>query len=134
MSDKRHLDQSPLADLFAEKPTAQDPEPAAAPAVKTTKATTDKIRKKDKDSKTDKKPKIQENRKYHNLSGPKERFTVNISGDLVERLRNAVFWTPGVTLSDITEEALTKALRQLEKDRGEPFPQRKGGLRGRPVR
>jgi len=65
----------------------------------------------------------------------KQRLTVHLPADLIERVKNAVYWTPGLTLSGLVEEALTKAVDQLEKERGEPFPPRKEELkRGRPVK
>lgn len=66
---------------------------------------------------------------------PKERLTVHISSELVERLRDAVYWTPGLTLAAIAEEALSKAIAALERKNGEPFQKRKGQLKaGRPVK
>ncbi|HVT58947.1 MAG TPA: hypothetical protein VHR45_11145 [Thermoanaerobaculia bacterium] len=64
-----------------------------------------------------------------------ERFTVNLPLNLVERARDAVFHTPGLTLAALTAEALTGAIERRERQRGEPFPARQGRLRvGRPVR
>ena len=65
----------------------------------------------------------------------KERFTVNLPPELIERARNAVYWTPGLTLAGLAEEALIKALRRLEKANGGTFKERNGQLpAGRPVR
>jgi hypothetical protein len=65
----------------------------------------------------------------------KERVTFHLPVDLIERARNAVFWTPGLTLAELAEEAVREALDQLEKRRGEPFPPRKRALKtGRPVK
>ena len=64
----------------------------------------------------------------------KERFTVNLPPELIERARNAVYWTPGLTLAGLAEDALLKALRRLEKANGGPFRARDGKLpAGRPV-
>lgn len=64
----------------------------------------------------------------------KQRITIHLSLDLIERVRNAVYWTPGLTIASMTEEALEKALLELEKKRNAPFPQRKEELKtGRPV-
>ena len=64
----------------------------------------------------------------------KERLTVHIPSPLVERCRNAVYWTPGLTLAGLAEEALTKLLDAMEQARGESFVVREGELKkGRPV-
>jgi len=66
---------------------------------------------------------------------PKERATFQLPVDVVERARNAVFWTPGLTMAALMEEALGAHLDRLEKKRGEPFPRRSGALKmGRPVK
>ena len=65
----------------------------------------------------------------------KERATFQLPVGLIERTRNAVYWTPGATMAGIMEEALAAYLGRLEKKRGEPFPERAGALRtGRPVK
>jgi len=65
----------------------------------------------------------------------KERLTVNLSPELVERARNAVYWTPGLTLAGLTEDALLRSLARLEKQNGGPFKARNGRLpAGRPIR
>ena len=65
----------------------------------------------------------------------KQRITLHISTDLVDRIKNAVYWEPGLTVAGFAEEAFIDAINVLEKERGEPFPQRKyHRLRGgRPV-
>jgi hypothetical protein len=71
------------------------------------------------------------------VEGPRRklRLSVVIDAAVVERAKNAVYWTPGLTLATITEQALVAALDKLEHRRGEPFPPREAGLRvGRPVR
>jgi len=65
----------------------------------------------------------------------KQRLTVNVAPDLIERIKNAVYWTPGLTLAGLTEDALSKAVDVLERERGEPFFPREQELKaGRPVR
>lgn len=64
----------------------------------------------------------------------KSRLTINLSVALIERVKNAVYWTPGLTMSSLTEKALLSSVNKLEKDRGEAFPTRREELRpGRPV-
>lgn len=65
----------------------------------------------------------------------RERVTLHMSRGLLDRVRNAVYWTPGLTMADLAEEALIRYLATLEQERGEPFPARASELkRGRPIR
>lgn len=65
----------------------------------------------------------------------KKRVTFHMPTDLIERTRNAVFWTSGATLAGLVEEAVAAHLDKLEKERGEPFPQRTGKIKtGRPMK
>lgn len=79
----------------------------------------------------------------------KQRLTVQISEDVIERAKNAVYWTRGLTLAQLTEDALEKAISSLEKNstiyddktgnplknKGDEFPQRQESLKsGRPVK
>ena len=64
-----------------------------------------------------------------------ERFTVSLSVELTDRIRNAVYWTLGLTLVELTETALMQSLDQLKTQRGQPFPPRQSELKaGRPIR
>lgn len=82
-------------------------------------------------------------------SNNKQRLTVQISEDVIERAKNAVYWTRGLTLAQLTEEALEKAIKALEKgsviyddktgqplkEKGNEFPKRRAELNsGRPVK
>jgi hypothetical protein len=65
----------------------------------------------------------------------KTRVTFMLSSEVMDQARDAVYWTPGLTMSGFVEEAMVEARKRLEKKRGEPFPRRKGELKsGRPVR
>ncbi|MBV9455127.1 MAG: hypothetical protein JOZ19_13580 [Rubrobacter sp.] len=65
----------------------------------------------------------------------KERLTVHMPVELIDRVKNIVYWTPGLTLARLAEEALTKEVEKREKERGEPFPRRTEELRGgRPLK
>ena len=66
---------------------------------------------------------------------PKQRLAVVISADVVERARNAVYWTPGLTLASLTADALTVALDKLERKNGGEFEPRQMELKaGRPTK
>lgn len=65
----------------------------------------------------------------------KERMTFHLPPDVIDRAKNAVYWTPGLTLADLAARALSRALDGLEKKRGKRFPRRKAELKGgRPVK
>jgi hypothetical protein len=65
----------------------------------------------------------------------KERMTFHLPVDVMERAKNAVYWTPGLTLADLAAEALSEAVDRLEKKRGHAFPSRASELRGgRPMK
>jgi hypothetical protein len=65
----------------------------------------------------------------------KERLTVHLPLDLIDRVKNAVYWTPGLTLAGLAEEAFAKAVDRLERERKEAFPPRRAELKGgRPLK
>lgn len=67
--------------------------------------------------------------------GGKVRLTVHVPPDVSERAKDAVYWTPGLTLADLAETALRRELDRIEEERGEPFPKRTSELRGgRPLK
>lgn len=59
----------------------------------------------------------------------KQKITFIMDSDLVERLKNAVYWSPGLTVSSVLEEATQKVINELEKANGKPFPERNGELK-----
>ena len=64
----------------------------------------------------------------------KRRITVQISEEIIERIKNATYWTPGLTLSCLVETALEREVDQMEADIGSPFEKRKAELKtGRPI-
>jgi hypothetical protein len=65
----------------------------------------------------------------------KQRMTFILPVDVIDRVKNAAYWTPGLTLADLAAQALTEAVDRLERKRGEPFPPRKSTLKGgRPMK
>lgn len=61
----------------------------------------------------------------------KQRVTIHLSTDLINRVKDAVYWEPGLTLTSFAQQALSKALDKLEKKRGQKYPARKDhNLRG----
>lgn len=64
----------------------------------------------------------------------KQRITVQISLEVIERVKNAVYWTPGLTLAALAEDAFIAMVDQLESARKKPFPKRREELKtGRPI-
>ena len=61
------------------------------------------------------------------------RLTVRLPGDLVDRLRDAVYWSPSLTLAWLIAQSLRTSLAEMESLRQSPFPKRTNALRaGRP--
>ncbi|MEX0849639.1 MAG: hypothetical protein WD055_05390 [Candidatus Dependentiae bacterium] len=54
----------------------------------------------------------------------KQRVTIHISVDLIDKVKNAVYWEPGLTLTEFAERAFLRELKKWEKDWGEEYPQR----------
>ena len=59
-----------------------------------------------------------------------EAVTFKITSETANRARNAVFWSPGLTMGELAEAALKEAVDRLERKRGEPFPPRQKDLKG----
>lgn len=63
-----------------------------------------------------------------------EKVTTPFPEDLIERVRNAVYWEPEATLAGIIVQAVADAIDRMEAERGEPYPPRKNRIRsGRPI-
>jgi hypothetical protein len=61
------------------------------------------------------------------------RLTLVMRPELLERVRNAAFWTPGETLAGIGYRGVMAEIEKMEKANGGPFPQRtKPNRIGRP--
>jgi len=61
-------------------------------------------------------------------------FSIRLAPALLDKARNACFFTPGLTLSALTETALTAELARMEAARGAPFDNRTADIpRGRRI-
>jgi hypothetical protein len=61
------------------------------------------------------------------------RVTVNLPAELADGMRDAVYWTPGLTLAWFIAAAIRTSLTELESFNRAPFPKRARPLRpGRP--
>ncbi len=79
--------------------------------------------------KTQKKSTIAATQVKNNVEEPgsklKQRVTIHISVELIDRVKNAVYWEPGLTLTEFAERAFDRELKKWEKEWGEEYPQRK---------
>ncbi len=73
-------------------------------------------------------PKTEEPKSLQNRA--KERLSVTLPVELLERLRNGVYWTPDLTMAGLIEQALTEVLDNMEKQHSEPFQPRMEELKG----
>src|ERR1041385_134717 len=59
--------------------------------------------------------------------GPtKERISSYLSIELMDRARNAAYWTPGLTVASLLEAGLSAELEKRERRNGGRFPSREG--------
>lgn len=64
---------------------------------------------------------------------PKQKVTLSLPTALIERLRNAVYWTGNRPLASLVEEALEALVTEMEEVNRDAFPQRLSPLKaGRP--
>jgi hypothetical protein len=64
---------------------------------------------------------------------PEARLTLVMRAELLERVRNAAFWSPGETLAAIGHRGITAELARMERQNGGKFPPRtKPNRIGRP--
>lgn len=66
----------------------------------------------------------------------KTRATFHLPIALLEEARDVVYWVPGLTMANLTEEALRREIQRIKdvRNEGRDFPTRESDLkRGRPV-
>ena len=64
----------------------------------------------------------------------KEKMTVHLTHDLINRVKNAAYWDPEHTITSIAEIGMKYAIEKVEREHGGPYPQRKHELKGgRPI-
>ncbi len=64
----------------------------------------------------------------------RQKATVNVRLDLMERVKNTAYWVPGLTVTAIVEMGLIHALELIEKKNGGAYPTRDQELvGGRPL-
>jgi hypothetical protein len=64
----------------------------------------------------------------------KEKLTVHLTHDLIERVKNAAYWNPRLTIASIAELGIKHAIEQVEREHGGAYPPRENELKGgRPI-
>ena len=64
----------------------------------------------------------------------KEKLTVHLTHDLIERVKNAAYWNPRLTIASIAEIGIQYAIELVEKENGGPYKPRESELKGgRPI-
>lgn len=65
----------------------------------------------------------------------RQRLTAILPADLIEKARDVCYWTPGLTIAALVEDALRAELKKREAKHGAPFRPRSGPIRtGRPIK
>jgi hypothetical protein len=65
----------------------------------------------------------------------RKKLTVHLRPDVIERVKNAAYWNPRLTIAAIAEEGIRRAIEEIERENGGPYPAREQELRGgRPMK
>ena len=65
----------------------------------------------------------------------KQKLTVHLEFSLAERVKNAAYWNPRLTIAGIAEQGIRSAIEKFEREHGGKYPPREGELiGGRPIK
>ena len=65
----------------------------------------------------------------------KQKLTVHLESSLAERVKNAAYWNPRLTIAGIAEQEIRLAIERFEREHGGMYPPREGELiGGRPIK
>jgi hypothetical protein len=65
----------------------------------------------------------------------KQKLTVHLPFDLADRVKNAAYWNPRLTIAGIAEQGIKYAIEKFERENGGRYEQRDGELLGgRPIK
>lgn len=68
-------------------------------------------------------------------SGRRQKLTVHLDEAIVNRVKNAAYWNPRLTIAKIAEQGIRHAIQKIEKENGGPYKQRESELvGGRPIK
>ncbi len=72
--------------------------------------------------------------KARTAAARKEKLTVLLTPDIIERVKNAAYWNPRLTIASIAERGIAQVIEEIEREHGGPYPPREEELRGgRPI-
>lgn len=84
---------------------------------------------------------VEPERPRHKAAAPavgkrgKQKLTVHLSPELADRVKNAAYWNPRLTIAGIAEQGIRQAIDKLEREHGGKYPPRDGELvGGRPIK
>lgn len=55
----------------------------------------------------------------------RKNMCVRLPEHVINKLKDVVYWTPGMTISAFVEESVQSQIGQYERERGDSFPHRK---------
>ena len=65
----------------------------------------------------------------------KQKLTVHLDAALADRVKNAAYWNPRLTIAAIAEQGIRHAIEKHEREHGGKYPPREGELLGgRPIK
>lgn len=65
----------------------------------------------------------------------KQKLTVHLPAELADRVKNAAYWNPKLTIGGIAEQGIKSAIEKYEREHGGKYPPRDGELiGGRPIK
>lgn len=65
----------------------------------------------------------------------KQKLTVHVDRELAERVKNAAYWNPRLTIAGIAEQGIRQAIEKIEREYGGRYEVREGQLiGGRPIK
>ena len=65
----------------------------------------------------------------------RQKLTVHLAADLADRVKNAAYWNPRLTIAGIAEQGIKQVIEKYERENGGRYPPRDGELvGGRPIK
>lgn len=65
----------------------------------------------------------------------RQKLTVHLDHHLINRVKNAAYWNPRLTIAKIAERGIRQVIEEVERENGGPYEQRESELSGgRPMK
>lgn len=64
-----------------------------------------------------------------NGGGRRGKLSVALDADLINRVKNAAYWNPRLTIAKIAEHGIKKAIEEIENENGGRYKQRESSLK-----